>query len=203
MDFIVGIKSKSIDEWLINQCESIWSQIVIRYKATLNRGEQFVEFAGLTPAALCRTISSNVSASLTQTSSGPNTCQRMWSNSSGSNAGVCKICYSNPINMVFVNCSHAGTCTECVKTHINTSTHMISDYDCPFCKQTVTNYIELSSTHPPHCQKCNSVVSYYGDCLHPISCTKCIKDMVSESEPNMIKCNICMSNHKVMKVHMM
>ena len=164
MNFVIDIEEKKIAQWLSKQCKALWNQIVIRYRATLTNGENFVNFANASPAVLCRGVSAAVSSSLSNT--GP-VISRQATNSSG----ICKICYVNPINMIFKECQHSGTCTECVQKHIDLNNMTISDYKCPFCTTSITSFISIESTN---CQSCHSTARYFGECTHPISCKKCI-----------------------------
>ena len=177
--FLVDIDQKDLEPWLIQQCKSLWEQIESRYRSTLSRGEQFVEFAEITPSALCRGVSATISCrSSTQPVTPSSSVTPSHSQSArqvSDSYGLCKICYCNPVNMVFTDCKHAGTCTDCVRSHIDINNHTMNCYNCPFCKTKVTSYIQLD-TMTPLCE-CGKLVSYYGACRHPLGCRGCMKKM--------------------------
>lgn len=60
-------------------------------------------------------------------SSNPGSC----SNSSGSLSGICKICYTNSIELVFLPCGHSVSCLSCAQRL----------YNCPCCRATITTRI--------------------------------------------------------------
>jgi hypothetical protein len=192
-------EKNGIEPWLIQQCKSLWGQIESRYRSTLTKGEQFVEFAEVTPSALCRAVSATISATKSASSS-------MSARQVTDSTGLCKICYCNPVNMVFTNCKHAGTCTNCVITHIDLNGSFTNDYECPFCKIKVSSYVQLNTVQP-YCE-CGKLVSYYGDCRHPLGCYCCmkhIKNPVTNEEK--FKCQHCSTETgvdkyvKAMKIH--
>lgn len=45
--------------------------------------------------------------------------------------GICKICYTNAIEMVFLPCGHSVSCQSCAQRL----------HDCPFCRETITTRI--------------------------------------------------------------
>ena len=47
-----------------------------------------------------------------------------------SNAKLCKICYENEFNMVFLPCGHVTTCTKCAERL----------FRCPICRSYIENY---------------------------------------------------------------
>jgi hypothetical protein len=200
--FITNIEDKNIDEWLISQCRVLWEQVVIRYRATLNRGDEFIEFANVSPNILCRSISANISSSYSSNSSDTNII-------SDTN-NLCKICYNNPVNMVFTDCRHAGTCTNCIITYINMHNNTINNYNCPFCKIKVNSYILLEEIKPI-CEiqsikstinlPCGSLVKYYGNCAHPISCNKCIKHLSHPTIINKYKCIHCTNKSTIEDIY--
>lgn len=206
MDFVLDIDSKPLPEWFIHQCKMLWEQVTIRYRATLDNGERFLNYAQVTPSSLCRTIT----ASLACSSSIPKPVNRGHGSQLTSSCSIsrrvtdttnmCKICYSNPINMVFSECHHAGTCTECVKTSINMRDSSMNNYECPFCKTKVTHFVMLDNTRPHVCSECGGIVSYFGECKHPISCKKCIKKLINGHDYRQAHCKICNTDVKVMKV---
>lgn len=53
------------------------------------------------------------------------------SNSSSSLNGICKICYSNAIELVFLPCGHSVSCLSCAQRL----------YSCPCCRATITTRI--------------------------------------------------------------
>lgn len=53
------------------------------------------------------------------------------SNSFGSLNGICKICYSNAIELVFLPCGHSVSCLSCAQRL----------YSCPCCRATITTRI--------------------------------------------------------------
>lgn len=53
------------------------------------------------------------------------------SNSSGSLNGICKICYTNSIELVFLPCGHSVSCLSCAQRL----------YSCPFCRASITTRI--------------------------------------------------------------
>lgn len=204
MAFVFDIDSKPLPEWFIQQCKMLWEQVVIRYRSTLDNGERFVNYAQVTPSSLCRTISATVSChTSTPTLKG---CHFALSPSCSisrqvtDTTNMCKICYSNPINMVFSECRHAGTCTECVKTFINLQDFSMNNYQCPFCKTKVTHFVLLDNTLPHVCSVCGDIISYIGACNHPISCKKCIKKLVNKHDHSLVHCKICNVDVKVMRV---
>lgn len=52
-------------------------------------------------------------------------------NSSGSLNGICKICYTNSIELVFLPCGHSVSCLSCAQRL----------YSCPCCRATITTRI--------------------------------------------------------------
>ena len=190
LDFLTDIESKELDNWLRQQSKSLWDQVVIRYRATLSKGEQFINMREVTPSILCRGVSASISC---QTSNKATACVTKYISDTTS---LCKICYTNPINMVFIDCKHAGTCTDCVSTFIDINTHTVHDYSCPFCKTTVSGYIKIDESQP-FCT-CGEIVSYYGICHHPINCRKCINDDKLRDEDK-YKCHHCTSENGIDK----
>ena len=47
--------------------------------------------------------------------------------------GICKICYSNQIELVFLPCSHSVSCLSCAQQLFN----------CPYCREVITTRIRL------------------------------------------------------------
>lgn len=181
-------ETNHVEVQLVQQCKAIWGQIVSRYKATLSKGEQWINFANVNPSSLCERISATISCEI---SAAP-TISRQISDTSGK----CKICYNNPVNMIFTDCRHAVTCTDCVETFIDINN--ITNYSCPICRTHTSSFIKLDEEHQPSCSECNfGIVSYYGECKHPISCKKCAK---TKSDKNILYCKICCKDVKVIKV---
>lgn len=46
-------------------------------------------------------------------------------------SGICKICYTNPIELVFLPCGHSVSCISCAQRL----------FGCPFCRATITTRI--------------------------------------------------------------
>jgi len=179
-----------IELQIVNQCKAIWRRIVNRYKATLSKGEQWIESGrNLNPSVMCREVSCQLSSEISR-SSGP-----LFSGPSCSTTnGLCKYCYENPVNMIFTDCKHAVACTACVTTDININN--ITIYRCPICRTPTSSFIEIEEVLPPLCQECNKTVSYYGVCKHPISCRKCAK-----TKKNKLHCNLCDKDVLYIKVY--
>lgn len=53
------------------------------------------------------------------------------SNSSSENLGICKICYTNVVELVFLPCGHSVSCLACAQRL----------YTCPCCRATITTRI--------------------------------------------------------------
>lgn len=72
------------------------------------------------------------------TSNNHDTCNSLISNSSGSShhssnslVGICKICYTNAIELVFLPCGHSVSCISCAQRL----------HGCPFCRATIETRI--------------------------------------------------------------
>jgi len=200
LGFVNDIDNKIKENWLIHYCKTLWEQLTLRYKNVLSTGEKFIYFNKVTPSLLCRTVSSNISSQ--SSSIVPFNTSTSLSRLANDDTFKCKICLTNDIKMVFTKCHHAGTCTDCVKSFIDTNNNLI-DFKCPFCKSEVNNYVQINTvTIKPFCQLCKKVVvSYFGKCGHPICCKKCIMSLKNEVT-NLVHCNICNSDVTVMKVFM-
>lgn len=61
----------------------------------------------------------------------PNSLNSNCSNSSGSLNGICKICYTNSIELVFLPCGHSVSCLSCA--------HRL--HNCPCCRASITTRI--------------------------------------------------------------
>lgn len=178
LNFVLNIDD--LDIWFVQQAKTLWEQVIIRFKRTLSRGEQFINFDHITPATLCRVVTATTDNTYPELT-------RYRTN----NTQLCKICYTNPIEVVFTNCRHAGVCLNCIKEHIDLNGNKLNGYECPFCKSRVDSFVKLT-TDKPICD-CGNTVSYYGKCTHPIACKNCIK----KSE----YCKICDKNVEIMKVY--
>lgn len=73
----------------------------------------------------------SISASQTRHSPISNTSSSNCCNSLGSLNGICKICYSNSIELVFLPCGHSVSCLSCAQRL----------YSCPCCRATITTRI--------------------------------------------------------------
>jgi hypothetical protein len=93
-----------------------------------------------------------VSAGISATASNSCGAQRSYTNYDRDNANVCKICYTNPVNMIFGQCSHAGTCTSCVEMDINTKHQSGELYKCPYCRTNVESWIKIDPVIDVVCQ---------------------------------------------------
>jgi hypothetical protein len=182
LTFLIDIDE--LDDWFVQQSKALWDQIVIRYKKTLTKGEEFINFSGLTPAVLCREITTNTYT--------PNLNKYKIEDTQ-----ICKLCYTDPINIVFTECRHAGTCLNCIKEYIDKNTNILNNLKCPFCKIDVNNFVKLNITKPK-CYNCDNIVSYYGSCSHPISCKGCINNIIKDDKA---LCGICNNEVKVMKIY--
>jgi hypothetical protein len=91
---------------------------------------------------------------------------------------MCKICYSNPIQVVSLPCKHATSCLDCVR-HMN---------DCPICRVKVVSGKELKIGSK--CVKCNSHQPniLFLPCAHVIVCEECVDKKTTTL------CNSCGKN---------
>jgi len=180
-------ETNHIEFKLVQQSKAIWNQIVNRYRATLSKGSQFVNFGAIKPSLLCTGISATVSCDI----SGPSITRQI-----SCTDGLCKVCYTNPIDTI-LECKHVVVCTECVKTDMDIN--KLSGYNCPLCRN-YGSFVKLNEQHAPYCTKCDKeqqLVSYYGECRHPISCRNCAKN---QTDKDILHCDICDTDVKVIKV---
>ena len=185
---------------------TIWNIIERRYRATLSYGAEFIEFGdvGATPAILSRAVSAGISATVSN-SCGAN---RAYTQYDRDSTNMCKICFNNPIDMIFTKCSHAGTCTKCVEVSIDLTQQSGKSYKCPFCRTDVDSWIKIDHKLEPICQGvenncCTSVVKYYCDNKHPMHCKSCIKKVSNPDNSHEYFCKSCNSFRPVMKVKFM
>lgn len=89
-------------------------------------------------------------------------------------------------------------CSNCIQIYIDSNNKIQNGFKCPFCKKDVHNFVKLNITLHPKCMNCDNTISYYGECLHPISCKKCINDIIQNDQ---VECNICNKNVKLIKIY--
>ena len=211
MDFISIGSGSDISSFLKNVCSTIWNIIERRFRATLSHGAEFIEFGNIdaTPSILSRAVSAGISATVSNSCSA----NRAYTQYDYDSTNMCKICFTNPIDMIFVQCSHAGTCTKCVEIEIDLKSTSDKLYKCPFCRADVNSWIKIDHKIEPICQGpmiqgledncCHSVVKYYCDNKHPMHCKSCIKKVSNPDKSHEYFCKKCDSFRPVMKVKFM
>lgn len=183
--------------WLIYQGKKVFESLRTRYLSTLSKGERFFEDHAASPSllSLCRTVSSATSQNING-----------YKAETHLNIDIeeyktkCKICFTNEIDMIFSPCKHS-MCKNCWKETIESK----ESVDCPFCRQHVTDYLNILS---PILCKCNNVVNYIGSCGHSMFCKKkaCSQPFKIESDPtkddhSSYECQTCKKNVNIIKVH--
>lgn len=88
---------------------------------------------------------------------------------------LCKICYSNPIQVMNIPCKHVTSCMDCVRNIDN----------CPLCRASIESGKKLEVLDK--CIKCkiNSPNILFLPCSHVIVCEQCLNNKTTHL------CNIC------------
>jgi hypothetical protein len=172
---------ESVPLWMKAQGKALWSNLKMRYKSTLTRGEQLFHQTPMALGQLMRATSSSASQSTPAASS-------VKLNHTEYDGATCKLCFDHTIDVLFPACRHAGVCKGCYTTYLNEN----GKQECPFCRKDVLEWSEINVIDDDaHCKTlgCSSLSAYIGHrlennkeaCGHLLYCKPCKTKCSDES----------------------
>lgn len=180
-------------EWLLSHAKNLWGKITERYRlvgpkrtAEKQPGDVFFDAMPVPMMGLARTISSQTTDTIRERHRRVVVHKDDWK--------LCKICFEQPLQVLFTDCGHAVTCVDCYKGALNSGCD-----GCPICRQPVQlhEYQVLDLTHGLECHECGQPSAYCGECTHILYCDVCVR---KHTEHGRVVCPHCPSESKPVKV---
>ena len=180
------LRLEEIPEWIKAQGKALWNNLKLRYKSTLERGDQFFHQTPMALGLLMRATSSSAASQSAQPQHVVHT---------EHDGMICKLCFDNPITVLFPDCRHAGVCKECYTMHLNQQ----GKQECPFCRKAVTAWSEIRIEEGDDCQTtgCLKAPCYVGDCGHLVCCKSCKSDLIK----GVVPCHLCKKEVSVVRIY--
>ena len=180
-------------EWLQSHAKNLWGKITERYRlvgpkrtADKQPGDVFFDAMPVPMMGLARTLSSQTTDTIRDRHSRVVAHKDDWK--------MCKICFEQPLQVLFTECGHAVTCVDCYKGALNSGCD-----GCPVCRQPVQlhEYQLLNLSHGLECHDCGQPSAYCGECTHILYCDVCAR---KHTKHGRVVCPHCPVESKPVKV---